>query len=212
MSDASQSSSDALAAVSSEELLDRYRDSEDQQAFDALVHRFERELYNYLYRYLGSSHLAEEVFQATFLHVHQKRHLYQSGRPVRPWLYSIATHLAIDALRKAGHSRAVSLDSAALNDDVDAGTLLNMLEAHTPTPLGELEERERSQWVHAEVDQLPEHLRQVVILIFFQGLKYHEAAESLGVPVGTVKSRLHAALLKLNTAWRQRVAAEEANA
>jgi RNA polymerase sigma-70 factor (ECF subfamily) len=212
MSDASRPTSDSLASVSSEELLERYRDDNDQQAFDALVHRYERELYNYLYRYVGSSHLAEEVFQATFLHVHQKRHLYQSGRPVRPWLYSIATHLAIDALRKAGHARAVSLDAAPHNDDVDAGTLLNLLEAHTPTPLGELEERERSQWVHAEVDRLPEHLRQVVILIFFQGLKYHEAADSLGVPVGTVKSRLHAALLKLNTAWRQRVAAEEANA
>ena len=57
-------------------------------------------------------------------------------------------------------------------------------------------------WVRASVDRLPDFLRQVVVLAYYQGLKYREIAEILEIPVGTVKSRLHAALLKLHGAWQ----------
>ena len=99
-----------LAAESDESLLSRYRDSADPDDFNELVRRYERELYRYLARYLGNPSLAEDVFQNTFLQVHLKRALYEDGRPVRPWLYSIATHQAVDALRKAGRHPTVSLD------------------------------------------------------------------------------------------------------
>ena len=65
---------------SDEELLLRYRDSGEQQAFDRLVKRFETELYNYLRRYLGNAAMAEDVFQASFLQVHLKSHLFEEGR------------------------------------------------------------------------------------------------------------------------------------
>src|SRR4029453_1322817 len=86
---------------SDEELLAGYRIGYTA-AFTELVHRYERELYNYLRRYLGDATLAEDVFQNTFLQLHVKLDLYDKGRLVRPWLYTIATHQAIDALRKAG--------------------------------------------------------------------------------------------------------------
>jgi len=60
---------------------------------------------------------------------------------------------------------------------------------------------ERREWVQGNIDELPDHLRTVVLLVYFQGLKYREAADALSIPVGTVKSRLHAAILKLNEAW-----------
>jgi len=184
----------------------RYRDRSDQDAFDQLVHRYERELYSYLYRYLGDAGLAEEVFQSTFLRLHQSRRLYQDGKRLRPWLYSIATHQAIDVLRKLGRQPKVSLDraeSAGERPDGGEGSLLDLLEAETPTPLVEAENAEHRAWMREAVSRLPEHLRSVVLLVYFQGLKYNDAAEILQIAPGTVKSRLNAAVAKLNAEWKR---------
>lgn len=189
------------------ELLVRYRDRGDQAAFDKLVHRYERELYSYLRRYLGDASLAEDVFQATFLQVHLKSHLFEEGRPVRPWLYTIATHQAIDAMRRAGRHQAVSLD-AVPGGNTDAGTLINLLSTDEAEPLPQIEAEERRNQIRASVEQLPDHLRLAVLLIYYQGMKYRDAAEILGIPVGTVKSRLHAAMIKLREAWKEQMQPE----
>jgi len=196
----------AASGATDEELMLRYRNQADSDAFDELVHRYERELYSYLYRYLGDAGLAEEVFQATFLRLHQSRKLYQEGKRLRPWLYSIATHQAIDALRKAGRQPKTSLDRSLWPDqspDGGKGSLLDLLEAETPTPLVQAENAEHRAWMREAVNRLPEHLRSVVLLVYFQGLKYNEAAEILQIAPGTVKSRLHAAVAKLNAEWKQ---------
>src|SRR3954463_333663 len=112
---------EGLDQSSDEALLSRYRDTGHPADFDELVHRYERELYRYLARYLGDQALAEDVFQNTFLQVHLKRGLYEDGRPVRPWLYSIATHQAVDALRKVGRHPTISLDQRANSGETDAG-------------------------------------------------------------------------------------------
>jgi len=167
-----------------------------------LVRRYERELYGYLRRYLGDDHLADDVFQNTFLQVYQKANQYEPGRPVRPWLYTIATNQAVDALRRQNRYLAVSLDhSSAESQDGELRTLLELLEATTTDPLDQVQGEERRVLVRNAVDQLPDFLRQVVILAYYQGLKYRDVAEILGIPVGTVKSRLHAALLRLHESW-----------
>src|SRR6516165_10431689 len=102
-----------LTRTTDEELLSRYRDKGRPADFKELIHRYQNELYRYLARYTGDSTLAEDVFQNTFLQVHLKRGLYEDGRPVRPWLYAIATHQAVDALRKVGRHPTVSLDQRA---------------------------------------------------------------------------------------------------
>jgi RNA polymerase sigma-70 factor (ECF subfamily) len=186
-----------------EELLCHYRDFGDPEAFATLVHRYEKPLYHYLVRYLKSSALAEEVFQATFLQVHQKCHLFAEGSAVRPWLYRIATNQAIDTLRREGRHHAVSLDEEHAVGEADARTLQGLLESTTASPLDQMEADERAEWTRQAVDSLPDHLRLAVLLIYFQGLKYHEASEVLHVPLGTIKSRMHKALLMLSRAWRR---------
>jgi RNA polymerase sigma-70 factor (ECF subfamily) len=166
-------------------------------------------LYSYLRRYTGDRELAEDVFQATFLQVHQKAHLYEEGRPVRPWLYTIATHQAVDAMRKAGRHQAVSLDARSQGGEMDTDALVNLLSAETPRPEDELEEEERRAWVREQIEALPEHLRSVVLLTYYQGLKYREVASILGIPVGTMKSRLHTALGRLSAAWNRRKRAQK---
>src|SRR5271166_3774182 len=79
-----------LAHLTDEELMSRYRDQGPEAVFTELVHRYERELFRYLARYLGDPSLADDVFQNTFLQIHLKRGLYEDGRPFRPWLYAIS--------------------------------------------------------------------------------------------------------------------------
>jgi RNA polymerase sigma-70 factor (ECF subfamily) len=190
-------SAESLASVSDEDLLSRYRNEANPQDFDELVRRYERELYRYLVRYLGDASLAEDVFQNTFLQVHLKKDLYEDGRPVRPWLYAIATHQGVDALRKAGRRPTVSLDRQTGNGSNEVGSLVDLLTADGPGPLAKLQGDERAMWVRESIARLPDTLRETLVMAYFQDLKYREIAEALNIPVGTVKSRLHAAIAKL---------------
>jgi RNA polymerase sigma-70 factor (ECF subfamily) len=192
---------DPLNTCSDEDLLARFREGQEE-AFGALVRRYERELFGYLRRYLGDGNLADDVFQNTFLQLYTKIGQYEAGRPVRPWLYTIATHQAIDALRRNGRHQAISLDQNREElPDGEIRTLLELLETRGPGPVERVQTEETREQVRESVDRLPEFLRQVVVLAYYQGLKYREIAEILGIPVGTVKSRLHAALVKLQEAW-----------
>ena len=188
-----------LSQLADEELMNKYREDGRAVLFNELVHRYERELYRYLARYIGDPTAAEDVFQNTFLQVQLKRGLFENGRPFRPWLYAIATHQAVDALRKAGRHPTVSLDRRvnAGRNDTDAGNLVDLLVSENEGPLAELQESERQQWVRDSIAKLPDALRQTLILAYHQDLKYREIADILKIPVGTVKSRVHAALEKL---------------
>jgi RNA polymerase sigma-70 factor (ECF subfamily) len=186
---------------SDEELLTCFRRGQ-REAFGVLVRRYQGELYGYLRRYLGDSSLAEDVFQNTFLQVYIKVGKYQPGRPVRPWLYTIANHQAIDALRRNGRHQTLSLNQEREEGNrADLRHLLALMESRGPGPVEHAQAEERRQWVRASVDRLPDFLKQVVILAYYQGLRYQEIADILDIPVGTVKSRLHTALCKLQDAW-----------
>lgn len=171
-------------------------------SFAELVRRYERELYSYLRRIVGNDALAEDVFQTTFLQVHLKRHLYEAGRSFRPWLYTIASHQAIDALRRNRRHARPSLDGPS-RDAEEAGSLLELLADDGAGPGEEAERQERRRLVREVVDGLADHLRTVLVLCYYQGMKYKEIADVLKIPVGTVKSRLHAAVHKLGEEWRR---------
>lgn len=186
---------------SDESLLERLRGG-DRGVFGPLVRRYERELFGYLRRYVGDDDLADDVFQNTFVQVFLKIQQYEPGRPARPWLYAIATNQAIDALRRKNR-RADRRAGAAVgaDDDGDPRPLFELLPSADPGP-GELADRaEQREQVRAAVGRLPDLLRQVVLMAYFQGMKYRDIADALGIPVGTVKSRLHAALVKLSGEW-----------
>lgn len=192
-----------LADQSDEELLVAYRETEDRQAFAELVHRYERELYSYLRRYLGDAAMAEDTFQTTFLQVHLKCGQFDEHRKVRPWLYTIATNQAIDTQRRNKRHRLVSLNASRRNRYDDEGTLGASLVSAEIGPDSRIEAAEQHDEIRRAVDELPEQYRTVVLLVYFQGLKYREAAESLSIPVGTVKSRIHTAITKLNETWQR---------
>jgi RNA polymerase sigma-70 factor (ECF subfamily) len=188
-----------LAAQSDEELLLAYRRGGNPQSFEELVRRFEKEMYGYLRHYLGDAEMAEDVFQQTFLQVHLKCDQFEEGRKVRPWLYTVATNQAIDYQRRNRRHRAASLDRRGMRDfEGEPGALIETLNSTESGPGEEAETAEQVEQLRRAVDELPEGTRQVIILVYFQGLKYREAADILGIPVGTIKSRLHTAIEKLS--------------
>jgi len=182
---------------SDEQLLLCYRQTGNQRPFTLLVERYEQELFSYLCSYLGDPQLAEDTFQTTFLHVHLKCDQFDENRRVRPWLYKIATNRAIDNIRRLRRRATVSLNTQCDPQDPDSNTWIDLLSGSVSAPPAQLIHRERRSSSRQALQQLPDHLRQVVTLVFFQGLKYREAADVLSIPVGTVKSRMHTALRKL---------------
>ncbi len=187
--------------VTDEELLLKYRETGDRELYASLVYRYERELFAYLRRYLGNAEMAEDVFQQAFLQVHLKSHLFDAGRRFRPWLYTIATNAAIDAKRRNKKHTKLSLDAVRESDNEDVGRLINLLESDDPDPSNSALMSERSRLVRKALSTLPESMNVVIHLVYYQGMKYREAAEVLDVPVGTVKSRLHSAISKLTDVW-----------
>jgi RNA polymerase sigma-70 factor (ECF subfamily) len=191
----------AGAEVTDEWLMKGYLEGHET-CLAILIRRYERELFSYLRRLTTEACLAEDVFQNTFLQVHLKRHLYEEGRPFRPWLYTIATHQAIDALRRNRRHQRPSLDTEHDGGRFDAATsLLDMIAADKSDPHADAERSERRELVRAAVDALAEHLRVVVVLSYYQGMKYKDIADVLEIPVGTVKSRLHTAVKRLADEW-----------
>lgn len=184
-----------LTDESDEDLFGRFRAADDTAAFEALVYRYERELFGYLRRSLRTAELAEDVFQATFLRIHVSRDSFEEGRSFRPWLYSIATNQAIDALRRERRHRRVRQESAATaGEEV---SLFDTVAAAGDTPAEQAGLQEERRRIRKAVRRLSAMQRRVVHLVYDRGLAYREAAAVLGVPIGTVKSRLHAAIQSL---------------
>lgn len=202
---------DARTELADEELLLQYVQTRRRELFETLIRRYERELYNYLRRYLGDADLAEEAFQNSFVQVHSKGRQFDRKFRFRPWLYSIATHQAIDALRRRRRTRTVSLElSAPLTGGPVPEPYGDRLHSRELCPREAFHADEKRKWVQEEVDALPSPLRDVIMLAYYQGLKYREIAAALKLPVGTVKSRLHTAIRKLHDAWRESEPAEDA--
>jgi RNA polymerase sigma-70 factor, ECF subfamily len=185
-----------------ESLALEYAETGNQRAFEELVHRYEREIYSYLRHRLGDSHLAEDAFQTTFLQLHLKCHQFEPNRRLRPWLYTIANNQATDLLRRNRRHRATSLSNAAgwIGSSDQRESLGGRLEAIEASPMERLESAEDCQNTRLALDTIPAKLKQLLDLIAYQGLKYSEAANVLGIPLGTVKSRMSKALRSLREA------------
>lgn len=170
-------------------------------AMERLVRRYERELFLYLKRYLGEANLAEDVFQNTFLQVFVKRHAYNQEKRFKPWLYAIATNQAIDALRRIGRRPWTSLENVAPRPDGGCVASAEIGETVFGSPLDGAAREEMRERVRVSVQTLPDHLRSVVLLAYFQGMRYRDIADTLEIPVGTVKSRLFTAVRQLQQHW-----------
>ena len=195
MADATPANTTDLTLRPDEELL-RLHLSGDADAFPELVERYRRELFMFLLRFIGSKAAADDLFQESFLQVHLSANTFDLSKRFKPWLFTIAANKARDQLRKNKRRRTVSL-SASPGGGGDGGrelSFVDLLEGDLPQPHESVSEEETGQIVREVVAEMPDHLREVLMLSYFNRLAYKEIAENLSVPLGTVKSRLHAAV------------------
>ncbi len=160
------------------------------EALSELYDRYGRLVFGLALNSVGNSATAEEITQDVFLRVWQHARQYRADRAkVSTWLTSITRHRAIDQLRRRGsRPEQRSVDWAELEPGVEPSV-------NGPEQVAALAmERER---IHAAIAQLSEEQRRVLALAYFQGLTQSQIAESLGLPLGTVKTRIRLGMQKL---------------
>jgi RNA polymerase sigma-70 factor, ECF subfamily len=168
----------------------------DVRAFEILLTRHRRPVFNFILRYVALRETAEDLLQETFLRVIKGAETYQRQAKFTTWLYTIARNLCVDQSRRAKHRKAQSLD-APLNKSDDAGTLLDVLPASGIASDRQTVNKELLVRMEAAIGRLVEEQREVFLMREFLDMPFKEIAEVVGVPENTVKSRMRYALEKL---------------
>jgi RNA polymerase sigma-70 factor (ECF subfamily) len=190
------------------ELLLHYMEG-DEAAFAEIVNRYKNSLYAFLRQFLNRMDLVEDVFQETFLQLFNSRESFDPERPLRPWLFTIAANKAKDALRKAQRTSAVPIGAISEEQDMSFDEMLNTLSSNNSIPYDELERNETAARVNEVIGSMPENLRQILLMAYFQRFSYKQMADALSIPIGTVKSRLHAAIARFAKDWKALAGSQE---
>lgn len=175
---------------------------EVETAFETLVGRWRKPLLNFFYRLLWDRAAAEDLTQEVFLKVYRRRKEYKPQAKFSTYLYRIGRNCWVDYMRRTKRERKhLSLDTEweGNGDEGNEGgkTLRERLASPRSEPRLEAQKEERSEALVEAVGALSEEHREVFILSAVQGLSYDETAKTVGVPVGTVKSRMHHAVKRL---------------
>jgi len=168
----------------------------DRTAFGELVRRYGDSVLGYLVRMTGNREQAEDFFQETFKRVHEKGHTFR-GERFKSWLFTIATRVAIDALRKRKRQPVISLNQSAGCADGNCDELGAAVAANCCDPAREAEMAEQKEQVRMAVEELPTKQRATLVLAYYQQLSYPDVAEVLGCSTGTVKVQMSRALRTL---------------
>ena len=196
--------------MESKELLKRYA-AGDEGAFQELMDQYKDSVYAFLRRFLSQSDMIEDVFQETFLQVYVSRDTFDVSRPLRPWLFTIAANKAKDALRRMQRCEVAQFGSMFDNEDCTIDDVINVLDHDEHMPYDDLIRDERAEAVKRVLSRMPQKLREIVVLAYFHKFSYGEVARILGIPIGTVKSRLHTAVMRFAEDWKAAMVYEVAN-
>jgi len=195
MDEAAMRPSRPRATVSAEEraLIERCKRG-DIGAFNDLVRKYEKQVYNFAYRLTGNYDDANDVAQDAFLRVFNAIGTFRGDSSFSTWLFRITTNVFLDERKKAKAHPQTSLDEYL---ELGESSVARQIEDPSPTPEAVLEESERALILSKAVGDLPEYQRAMVTLYHTQQKSYEEIAEIMDLPIGTVKSRLNRARLAL---------------
>jgi len=191
--------------MNDEELVQRHLLG-DESAFPELVQRHIRSIYNLAYRSTGDGMEAENIAQETFARAYAALPRWQPGTPFKPWLLTIALNLCRNWARKAGREQPIAQPRPTSDDEGDDP--LDSVPDPGPDPLEALLAAETSEALERAVQALPLPYRQVIILRYVEGLSYEELAQTLGLPLNTVRTHLLRAKERLRRALVQGVGRE----
>lgn len=191
-----------LSDLTDEQLIERYRRGLDE-ALNELIRRYRLELFHFLIRFTGDRATAEDIFQEAFLQVHLSADTFDTARRFKPWLFTIAANKARDHRRKMARRPAAELSAPIGGDGGEGQTFLDLMQGDIAMPDERLAQEERRERVQQAVQAMPDHLREILLMAYFQQFPYAEIAETLQIPLGTVKSRLHTAVANFAQQWKK---------
>lgn len=160
----------------------------DIEAFQELVHRYQRRLFGLCYRLLGRYHDAEDACQEAFLRAFKALDRYDPGRPFDRWLLTIAANCCVSVLRRR---RSIPTEPERLRADDPRET------TGTASVADQVEARELGQAVGRAIAALADHYRMPFVLFHQEEMSYEEISQALALPLGTIKSRVHRARERL---------------
>jgi RNA polymerase sigma-70 factor (ECF subfamily) len=184
----------ALFSSTDEQAMWRVRTDDDAEAFAQLVGRWQGPIQNLCARMTGDPHRGEDLAQETFARLFARRKTYEPTGKFSTFLWRMALNICYDELRKLKRRGEFSLDEH--HDDDDRAPF--DLEDDALAPDARLVEDERAEAVRRALVELAEPYRVVVVLRHYEGLKFREIGDVLGIPEGTVKSRMSEALSQLS--------------
>jgi len=184
----------SLFAASDEQTMWRVKMHDDPHAFACLVARWEKPIQRLCARMTGDPDRAQDLTQTAFARVFARRANWEPSGKFSTFLWRIALNLCYDDLRQTQRRGECSLDG--LGEEGSAGS--EQFVGDAPSPHAEADARERSEFVRDALLKLSPLYREVVVLRHYEALKFHEIAEVLEIPEGTVKSRMAEALTQLN--------------
>lgn len=193
-----------MSTPTDEQLLAEYVGGQSE-GFELLVRRHHQELFRFLARFTGNAAAAEDIVQEAFLQVHLSADSFDRFRRFKPWLFTIAANKARDMMRSRSRRPEMPLDAQVASGDEEGQRFLDFLADASHVPSGALEQSEEQELVRTILAGMPNHLKEVLVLSYYHRFPYKEIAEVLDVPLGTVKSRLHAAVAAFGEAYRAAV-------
>lgn len=176
---------------------------DDCEAFDEIVARYKDGIYNYIRRMISNPEDVEDLAQEVFVRAFASIKSFRREANLRTWLYRIATNLCIDRYRRSGIEKQlmVPLELGSSDDEAQPVRTADVPDSkYDPQEL--CERRELQAEVQRALNSLPDKLRAAILLFDMEGMSYEEIAETLGCPVGTVKSRLFNARMQLRDMLR----------
>ena len=164
----------------------------DAAAWEEIVQRYHRRIYNLCYRFAGSADDAQDLTQEVFIRMYRTLNSYDVGRGAfMTWVTTLTRNLLVDHFRKTKHDRLTDSLDATASDHPDAMPLSERIPDEGPAPDTGVQSRETRDAVHQALQKLSPELREAVILRDLQDMDYREIATVLKVPEGTVKSRIN---------------------
>lgn len=164
----------------------------DAVAWEEIVQRYHRRIYNICYRFAGTSDDAQDLTQDVFIKMYRTLSSYDVERGAfMTWVTTMTRNLLVDHFRKTKQDRVTDSIDAAPSEHEDAMPLSDQIEDKSLPPDARVQSRETSEAVHEALQKLSPELREAVILRDLQDMDYREIAAVLKVPEGTVKSRIN---------------------
>jgi len=166
--------------------------SGDAAAWQEIVQRYHRRIYNICYRFAGSADDAQDLTQEVFIKMYRTLTSYDVERGAfMTWITTITRNLLVDHFRKSKQDRITDSLDATPSEHEDSTPLVEQIQDKSLPPDSRVQSRETGETVHRALQKLSPDLREAVILRDLQDLDYREIATVLKVPEGTVKSRIN---------------------